>query len=166
MKIRALLITLALCIFPAGAFGDEPSPAPATTRVLSPNGTITAISEPGDGTRIIESASGKEIWEMPGWYRSIFISNDGEHLAIGYSGMNLVPLETPDSLELIGFWERGRKVKSLSLQAIVPDRSILQRTASHYAWGNVRGIDSDNCLVVERVDGEVFRFNMVNGEAK
>jgi hypothetical protein len=145
---------------------DAPLPPPTLHRVSSPNGQFAVVSDPGVGTRIVESASGTQLWAIPGWFRSLRISDDGQHLAIGYSGLNLLPLDADDSLEMISFWDRGRKVKSVPLRAIVPDRSILRRTVSHYAWGNIGGINPNNQLIVTRVDGRVFRFNMINGEAE
>ncbi|APV48850.1 hypothetical protein BWI17_03650 [Betaproteobacteria bacterium GR16-43] len=156
----------ALCFFIGSALADAPLPPPAAHRVVSPNGKFAAISDPGTGTQGVELATGKPLWKIPGWFRSLYISDDGEHLAVGYGGLNLLALDADDSVEMIGFWNHGRKVKSVPLRAIVPDRSILRRTVSHYAWGSIGGIDAGNRLVVTRVDGRVFRFNMDNGEAE
>jgi hypothetical protein len=166
MKHRALGITAAICIFIGSVLADSPMPPPALHRVLSLNGQFAAISDPGTGTKVVELATGRELWNIPGWYRWLYISDDGEHLAIGYGGLNLLSLEADDSVEMIGFWNHGRKVKSVPLRAIVPDRSILQRTVSHYAWGNIGGINPRNQLIVTRIDGRVFRFNMNTGEAE
>jgi len=163
---RVFGITAALCVFMGSVLADAPLPPPALQRVLSPNGKFAAVSDPAAGTRVVEAASGKPMWGIPGWFRSLYISDDGEHLAIGYGGLNLLPLDAEDSVEMIGFWNHGRKVKSVSLGALVPDRSILRRTTSHYAWGSIGGINPANQLVVTRIDGRVFRFSMNNGEAE
>ena len=146
------------------ALADTPLRPPAPFRVASPDGKIIAVADPSSGIKIIEASSGKQLWEMPGWRRVICISNDGEHLAIGYGGLNLINLDTDDSAEMIGFWHHGTKIKSVPLRAIVPDRSILRRTVSHYEWGYIRGINSIDQLEVVRVDGKLFRFNMRTGE--
>ena len=166
MSRRAFAIIVALCAYMGSALADAPLPPPATYREHSPSGKFAAISDASAGTTVVESASGRELWQVPGWHRSIFLSDDGEHLAIGYDGFDLLPLDAPDSLEMISFWSRGRKIKSVPLQAIVPDRSLLRRTVSHYAWGNIGGIDHNNRLIVTRIDGKVFRFNMSTGEAE
>ena len=163
---RAVPIVIALCMCFGSALADAPLPPPDVYRELSPSGKFAVVSDPNSGTTIIESASGKQLWEVPGWHRSLFLSDDGEHLAIGYGGLNLLPLDAPDSLEMISFWSWGRKIRSVPLRAIVPDRSILQRTVSHYAWGNIGGIDNENRLIVKRIDGKVFRFNMSTGESE
>lgn len=159
--------TVAIILFGIGAaLADSPLPPPAVHRASSPNGKFTVVSDPNTGTKLVESGSGKQLCELPGWFRSIYVSNDGEHFATGYSGLNLVPLSTDDSLELIAFWKRCRKVESVPLRAIVPERSILQRTVSHYAWGNITGVDEKGRLVVTRIDGRVFRFNMSSGKTE
>jgi len=146
------------------ALADSPLPRPAIHRASSPSGDFTVVSDPSAGTRLLESGSGKQLCELPGWFRSIYVSNDGEHFATGYSGVNLLPLNADDSLELITFWRRCRKVESVPLRTIVPERSILQRTASHLAWGNITGVDETGHLVVTRIDGRVFRFDMASGK--
>jgi len=104
------------------------------------------------------------LWKVPDWFRSMFVSNDGKHLAVGYDGLNLVPLSYVDSMELISFWDQGRKIKSVTLSEIVPDRTVLERTMSHYAWGDIEGVNDKDQLVVRRVDGQIFRFSMATGE--
>ncbi len=163
---RAFGIIVALWMLSCSALADAPLPPPATFSQSSPSGKFTAVSDPSSGTTIVESASGKQLWQVTEWHRSLFLSDDGEHLAIGYDGLNLLPLDAPDSLEMISFWSRAGKIQSVPLRAIVPDRSILQRTVSHYAWGNIVGIDHDDRLVVTRIDGKVFRFNMSTGAAE
>jgi hypothetical protein len=163
---RSFAIVTALCMCFGSALADSPLPPPAAFREISPSGKFAVVSDPSSGTKVIDAASGKQLWQVPGWHRSLFLSDDGEHLAIGYGGLNLVPIDASDSLEMISFWSRGRKIRSVPLRAIVPNRSILQRTVSHYAWGNIAGIDHENRLVVKRVDGEVFRFNMSTGEVE
>jgi len=114
----------------------------------------------------IQSASGDVLWRVPGWFRSLHLADDGEHLVTGYGGLNLIPVNAPDSLELATFWGRDRRIASVTLGALVPDRSLLRRTTSHYEWGAISGIDSKQRLVITRVDGRVFRFNMATGEAE
>ena len=137
---------------------------PTTHRVLSPNGKFAVVSDPRAGTRFVESSTGKSLCELPGWFRSIHVADDGEHFAIGFGGLNLIPVNADGSLDMISFWNRCRKVASVPLRTIVPEWSILQRTVSHYAWGHIDGIDKTGRLVVTRIDGHVFRFNMATGK--
>jgi len=166
MADRAWATAIVLCASIACAHADSPLLPPFTHRETSPNGQFVAVSDPNSGTRVIEAASGKQLWAIPGWYRDIYLSNDGRHLAIGYDGLNLIPLNADESFELITFLDRGRKLRTVSLHAIVPDKTLLRRTVSHYAWGSITGIDKNNRLVVTRIDGREFRFNMATGEAE
>ena len=161
---RAICIALVLLYSYVGyARADAPLPPPLLHRVTSPNGQFAVVSDPTAGTRVIETASGKHLWSVPGWFRSVYVSNDGRHVATGYGGLNLIPLDAEDSLEMISFWGSGRKLRAVPLRTIVPDRSILKRTASHYAWGTITGINEGNQLVVTRIDGREFRFSMATG---
>jgi len=161
--IQALLWVSVMLV--RSAMGDSPLPAPTMTEVASPNGRFAAISDPkSTTTRVIEVATGRVLWKVPDWFRSMFVSNDGKHLAVGYDGLNLVPLSYVDSMELISFWDQGRKIKSVTLSEIVPDRTVLERTMSHYAWGDIEGVNDKDQLVVRRVDGQIFRFSMATGE--
>ncbi|HUL96107.1 MAG TPA: hypothetical protein VLT89_08855 [Usitatibacter sp.] len=105
----------------------------------------------------------KVVWTMDGGSQLLFVSDDGQHVAMIYGGSTLIPLDADDSRDLIIFWEAGRKVASIPLATLVPDRAILVRTASHYSWGYIRGLNASNQLVVERIDGRVFNFNMATG---
>ena len=160
---RSATLAVALVALVESAFADSPLPPPTRHRLLSPNGQFAVVSDPVAGRTRVELASGEQLWQLPGWFRSVYVSNDGEHLAVGYEGLNLVPLDSDDSLEMISFWNRGNKVKSVALREIVPDRSILKRTASHYAWGSIRGVNEHDQLIVTRIDGQVLRFNMSTG---
>jgi hypothetical protein len=161
---RRLLAIVVLITVILGAEADSPLPPPKTVSFSSANGRFTAISDPINGTSVVESSSNTPLWHIPGWFRSLYLSDDGEHIAIGYGGLNLIPLNAPDSLEMIAFWERGRKVKSVSLHEIVPDRSIMSRTVSHYCWGSIFRVNEKNQLVVIRNDNQVIFFNMNTGE--
>ena len=64
---------------------------------------------------------------------------------------------------LITFWERGKKLRSVSLKDVVPNKAVLERTVSHYHWGNIDGVNEHNELVVTRADGAKVRFDMSSG---
>ena len=165
MSVRGWIGITAFCSL-TFAYADSPLLPPATHRVASANGKYAAISDPATGTKVIDVASRKQLWSMPNWYRDIYLSNDGQHLATGYDGLNLISGDPDLSLEMITFWEHGRSIRVVSLGTIVPDKSILRRTFSHFAWGNIEGINGRNQLVVIRIDGREFRFNMTTGLAE
>jgi|SRR6267378_8314886 len=159
--LTAALASASFLNWPARA--DEPLPAPQRHQVASPNGRMLAVSDPTMGTKIIEAGSGKELWSMPGWYRWLFVSNDGRHVATGYNGMNLIPQNFSPELVLITFWQDGQKMREVPVRDLAPNKSTLTRTVSHYHWGSIEGVSNNDELLVTRADGRKFRFNMATG---
>lgn len=100
---------------------------------------------------------------MSGWFRWLFVSNDGNHAVTGYAGMNLIPVNYTDDLVLLTFWEKGKKIRKVTLKEIVPSKSILTRTVSHYHWGTIDGINDKGSLVVNRSDGKILLFDVTTG---
>jgi hypothetical protein len=168
MNRRALLshfaATLLGAVSSVNVWADAPPRPPARHEARSPDNRIAAISDPLTGTKIVEVATGKELWSMPGWHRWLVVSNDGKHLATGSYG--LVPREIPPYLVLIRFWNQGKVLKAVSLQNLFPDKSVLKQTVSHYYWGSVEGLNDRNELLVATVDGRKLRFNMATGTAQ
>lgn len=156
-----IAITLAVC---APARADTPLPPPRKHIVKSADGAVRAVSDPQAGTQIEAVPGGRILWHLPGWYRSLFVANDGKHLVTGYDGLNLIPTQPSDNLVLITFWREGRKIKEVTLKEIVPDRRILKRTVSHYLWGHIEGIDAKGRLRVKRADDTIFYFDVASGE--
>lgn len=104
------------------------------------------------------------LWKVSGWHRLIYVSDDGASIVT--AALNLIPLNVDDTFEVLGFWHAEQKVKTVSLAHIVPDRSVLVRTVSHFAWGEVNGIDETGRLRLTRIDGRVFRFSLRSGEVE
>jgi hypothetical protein len=147
-----VLFMILLLIVPP-VHGDEPLPAPAKHEVLSPNKKLRAELDPREGTKIINVESGRVFWQLPDWYRWAFLADDGEHFVTGYDGLNLIPLDYTKKLVLITFWEKGNKIMEITVGDLFPDTRVLQRTASHYQWGYIYGIDRDGFLHVKKCDG-------------
>jgi hypothetical protein len=162
--MRSLVLTgsaiaLAIC----GARGDEPLPPPSRIIATSPNGAIRAVCDPNAGTTIEDVERRAVLWRLPGWYRSVFVANDGKHFVTGYDGLNLLPRDFNDDLVLLTFWREGRKIREIRVRDLVPDHSILERTASHYYWGRIESIDAQGRLKVNRADGKTFFFDVTTG---
>jgi hypothetical protein len=150
-------VLIAACLLATLARADEPLPPPSFQRFSSANREVVAYATPGSDTRIVHSASGEELWRIPGWTRLLYLSNDGAHAAEVYSGLNLIPLDSTLDFVLVKLWTRGEKSGEVTLRELVPSMLVVPRTASHLSWGTVKGFD-DNELIVERFDGKVFRF--------
>jgi len=160
--MRALVV-VALTIAVCAAKADTPLPAPALVSTMSRNGSIRAVSHPKAGTRIEDVKQHKVLWSLPGWYRSIFVADDGKHLVTQYNGLNLLPINFSDDLILLTFWREGTRFRDGRVRDFLPDRRTLARTVSHYHWGNVIGIDAQGRLKVERADGKIFLFDVTTG---
>ena len=163
--MRALVLTITATVLAfSNARGDEPLPPPSKVTVTSRNGAIRAVSDPKSGTRVEDLKRRKILWRLPRWHRSMFVANDGKHLVTGYAGLDLIPTGYTDELVLITFWHDGKKIREITVAEMFPDRHILRRTVSHYAWGRIDGIDARGRLKVKRVDGKTFYFDVSTGK--
>jgi hypothetical protein len=153
-----------LAILSTAALADMPLPPPKEVKVFSNNKAYMVISTPNAKTWVVEVKTNRELWSMPGWNRWIFVSNDGRNVVTGYSGINLLPVDYKDDWVLITFWEKGKKTKELRVKDIIPDKSILRSTTSHYEWGSIIGIDEKGKLVVNRADGKMLKFEVKTGK--
>jgi hypothetical protein len=161
---RHVLIATMIVAAVAATRGDTPLPPPARHTANSPSGAIRAVSDPMAGTKIEDVKRHKVLWRLPGWYRRVFVADDGKHLVTGYDGLNLIPRDFSDDLVLVTFWREGRKIKEVRLRELFPDHRVLQATISHYAWGTIDGIDAQGRLKVRRVDGRIFYFDVSSGK--
>ena len=161
--MRALVV-VAITITACAARADSPLPTPAIVTALSPSGHIRAVSDPKGGTRVEDVKQHKVLWSLPDWHRSLFVADDGRHLVTQYDGLNLLPTDFSDDLVLLTFWREGTKFRRVRVRDLLPDHRILRRTASHYHWGNVHGIDPQGRLKVERADGKIFFFDISTGK--
>jgi hypothetical protein len=146
-------------------YADEPLPPPSRVTVTSLNGQIRVVSDPKAGTQIEDVKGHKVLWRLPDWYRLMFVSNDGRYLVTPYGGGDLIPTNFRGDFVLITSWHEGRKIKDVTARDLFLDPKILNRTASHYEWGGVEGIDSNGWLKVERVGGKRFLFDVTTGTA-
>jgi hypothetical protein len=163
--ITSLLIGLGVLLCTARLAADSPLPPPKETIVKSPDGTITAISDPQSMTTLVQrTATGLVLWKMPGWERWLFVADDGKHVVTGYGGINLIPVDYDEKLVLFTFWNEGAKVREVTLKEFVTNKNILQRTSSHYYWGLIENIDKQGRLVVRRADEKVFLFDLSTGQ--
>ena len=133
----------------AGAplFADQPLPPPEKVAAWSENHTYLVESVPNGDTTLYRVLDGKALWTIPGWHRSVFVSDTG-FVAIGYDGINLLPLNYRSDLVLIELWHDGLITHRVRLRDLVQSPKLLKRTASHYYWGYVSGFNTSNLLEV------------------
>src|ERR1700728_3759815 len=93
IPIAAVTAVIALIPLFGTALADSPLPPPAKKTIWSTNKQFFAVMEPDkEITTIYRSAQGKQaekVWSMYGWFRVASLADDGEHLVVGYWGINL-----------------------------------------------------------------------------
>ena len=156
---------LFLALLPATALADEPMLPPSAWEVCSPDRAYCARLDPD--TRTITAyragASDDVLWTAPGWSRVAALADDGEHLMLGYEGMNLIPVDYDKAMAMLTFFRRGRQIAVVRLRDLAGWLN-LQRTVSHYYWGDYLGLDADGHYVVKVSRGGKIRFDMKTGE--
>ena len=142
--ILPLLITV--LVITASARADSPLPPPTLKTVFRVSGEQR-----------------QKLWAMPGRFRVAGLKNDGKHLVTGYDGVNLLSLRHAPDEVLLRFFRGGTLIKNVTLREIIRDRARLQRTASHYYWGNYLGFDLAGRYRVETVEGRRLIFDAATG---
>lgn len=144
---------------------DSPMPPPSKFTVKSPNGEISAISDPkAPTTKITQTKDGRLLWEIPRWESWLFVANDGKHVVAGYSGMNLIPIGYDEQMVVFTFWREGKKIRDVTVKEFSAGKSPPRRTASHFNWGWIEKIDPDGLLVVHDSDhNKKYRFSLETG---
>lgn len=146
---------------------DEPLPAPDYRAVCSQNGFFCALMDPGKKvTTVVRRHAGgisENLWSMPGWFRVAYLSNDGEYLVTGYDGVNLLPLNYRKDQVMLSFYDRGRLIRQVRLNEMITDFSKLEKSASHYQWGNTLGLNESDHLTVELPDKKWMMFDVRTG---
>jgi hypothetical protein len=144
-------------LFVSIAHADEPLPKPASYRTCDSFINFCAYSEVGKNTTVY-AVNGKfsvhEMYQISGWHRSIFISQTGKYVAIGYSGLNLVNKDVTAQEVMLTIYENGELVKEYTLGQLLHTMDSLKLTSSHYHWGNIMQID-DYGVELETVEGLV-----------
>ena len=116
-----------------------------------------AYSELGKNTTIYavnDRFSVKELYQIPGWHRSIHISQTGKYVAIGYAGLNLVNKEVTAQEVMLTIYRNGVLIKEYTLGQLLHTIDSLKPTSSHYHWGSIMQID-DYGVEIETVEGLV-----------
>jgi hypothetical protein len=166
--VGAVLTAFVVMTPPSGvSHADSPLPPPARKTIWSANRQFFAVMEPDKQiTTIYRTTQGKQeekVWSMYGWFRVTALADDGEHLVAGYDGMNLLPLDYDKRQVMLYFFKRGELINHVTLDQIIRDNSALRRTASHYYWGNFKGLDQAGRFVIETVEGREIRFDVAKG---
>lgn len=162
-KVAAVVVLLTLAV-PLSAVADAPLRPPHRYTQCSPSGQFCVTSDPRSGTFAHRAGEdGEPLWSIPKWFRVLYLADDPDLLVTGFDGQNLVPLDAPGDIEVLTFWCRGKVVRNYELSELVADLGRLQRTASHYHWGNYLGFDSDGNFRVTTVQDQTLVFDPGSG---
>jgi hypothetical protein len=145
---------------------DAPLRAPSPVTVCSNSKIFCLLTDPKTGThayRVRPDGSRQYLWSMPGWYRVIFLADDGRHAVTGYDGA-LLPLDYSPTESLLTFWRDGSRIRTIPVSGLVKDLSKLQRTSSHYRWGSYVGFDAAGNFAVSTVEREKVLFDVTTGK--
>jgi hypothetical protein len=163
MKYYIIVLICLLC-FSGHANADSPLPAPERLTICSSMKTFCAVSDPDKKiTTFFDNRSKKNLWSIPGWHRWLLVSNDGESVAIGYGGLNLVPYDVSLKEPVIHFYHRGKRVHSVLLGDIYQNITQMRETASHRVWLNNLSINKANQLVLQLPNNKQIAYRMKTG---
>ena len=158
-------LTIALVVFSIGkAVADAPLRPPRNQITCSASGEFCATADlETQSTFLWLKSTGKVLWSVPGWHRWIFVSDDGQTIAVGYEGMNLVPPDVTLSEPVIHLYHDAELVRTVVLGDLFKSTSELPRTVSHRAWGSIQGFNRSNQLVVRLVNDTYAAFSAHTG---
>src|SRR6266496_3050086 len=166
-SIGPLFSTLLLLgVSQAIALADAPLRAPSPMTVCSSSKVFCLLTDQKTGThayRARPDGTRQSLWSMPGWYRVIFLADDGRHAVTGYDGA-LLPLDYSPNESLLTFWRDGSRIRTIPVSGLVKDLKKLQRTSSHYRWGSYVGFDAAGNFVVSTVEREKVLFDVTTGK--
>jgi hypothetical protein len=158
------ILLLLLLVASGLALADAPLRPPAKYTVCCPNEAFCAVADPTtQSVSVFARGATVPSWSLNSWHRQIFLANDGEHLIIGPSGLELIPLDTKLADPLLTFMNRKAIVRVVSVGDLFASLSSLRRTASHYECCRVVGVSARDQLVVQLVNGKRVAFNISTG---
>ncbi|MCL2309661.1 MAG: hypothetical protein FWC42_05215 [Proteobacteria bacterium] len=163
MNKRFLIFVL---IFVSGvAQADTPLPPPEKTRTCSPSGAFCAASDPKtDQTIVSRSDGGAPTWEVPGWHRWLFVTDNGKNIIVDHTG-GLVGQDATLDTPVLSFYSASGLLRTVRLGDLYQSVGQLQKTVSHYAWRISVSLDKIGRLIVKRLDGSTVAFDPATGRS-
>lgn len=171
--ILPVLAFVNLIVFTCAARADEPLPPPADYSINSANGKYTAtfqVKENRTTVYAVDKSSRKKVktklWEMEGWFRNTYLSNDGANLIVFYDGANLLETDYKPDEVMISFYDKGNLLNEIRLNQLVKDPSpaALVKTVSHYRWVDTYGMNEKQIFEVNTIEKKRFEFDIKTGQ--
>jgi hypothetical protein len=158
-----------LLLLSAAALADEPLEAPKTQVFWAPNGQYCAVSDPDPALttvyRLDSKGPSKALWTVKTWFRQAELTDDGEALVAGPDSLNLLDEDYRPSDALLRFYVKGKRVRVLTVGEVFPRGKGLEKTVSHYSWGDVEGQEPGAVLRVSLLRSSApLRYAMKTGK--
>jgi len=153
--LRTAIVSVILCLC---SWADSPSPAPRDKKVYSANKQFFVLTEvTPKRTQVFSSSEARPIWGIPGYHPVLFLSNNG-YLVVGYPGGNLLSQDAKPQDEILAFYSSGKLIRSVKIQDLFADMSVLPKTVSHLSWAIGYGFDNQNRFYVITFDDRQVLF--------
>jgi len=162
MKWRLYVLLPAFAAFDT-IRADEPLSVPARHVTNSTSGRFQVVSDPTRGTICMDTRESKTLWSISQWFRKLVVSDDGHFLVTEYDGLNLIPQDFEGKMVMITFWKDGEVLREVTLDELIPDKKILRKTVSHYAWGTLWGFRPDGMVEIRLVDDTRLLYDPKTG---
>lgn len=125
---------------------------------------MQVTADPKDGTKCEDTQNSKILWRVSKWFRCLFISDDGIYMTTEHGGLNLIPQNYDGKMTMVTFWKSGKILREVTLDELIPNKKILQRTVSHYAWGTIVGFSKDGTLEIKLVNDQRLFYDPKTGK--
>ena len=105
----------------------------------------------------------KLLWEMPGWFRNVSLTNDGLNLIVAPDGGNLLEQDLKADRVIFTFFHNGKKVRDIALSELISNPKSLEKTESNYHWCQSFGLDNRGRYSVTLLDNRQMFFDPATG---
>jgi hypothetical protein len=163
--VLALAFAITFPNITSSALADSPLAIPNQYMVCSNNNKYCAVFDKETGVNAYEVFNNISIplWHLSKQVWPGFISNDGRYLV--EASWNLIPTNYKKSMPMIKVYRDGVFKYSLQLKDLIKDFRKLERTISHFHWGDMnKGFDSKGRFIVETVENRRLAIDVKTGK--
>jgi hypothetical protein len=135
-------------------------------RVYSRNRRSFAEPSPDYSATVIhrsEKPRDAELYRLPGWNPTTFVSDDSDYVVVGYPGGNLLELKATIDETMLRFYRRTTLIKIVKLRELIDHIESLPRSPSHYVWGTYQGFIEPRRFALETSEGRRMTFDVTTG---
>jgi hypothetical protein len=155
---------------PASLQADSPPFVAEPSTIGTWSGAFEALNDPDASTFTVyrrqPNGRGAKLWGMKIYAEgATYLADDGEHVAVGYWGGELVPFSVRPDQPMISFYRRDRLIGAVSLSELVRDYQHLPRGVSHYRWGDFLGFyENSTRFAVQTKEGRYVILDAATGK--